>query len=87
MSHCPLALSCDCHMTIRPSSQVLTQHRKSQSVLCESLKLLEQLARHYEREGREKRETEERREGREGGDELSSSVIVSQLKTILSAFW
>ena len=71
-------------MIVCPSSQVLTQHRKSQLVLCESLKLLEQLARHYEREGREKREMEE---GREGGDELSSSVIVSQLKTILSAFW
>ena len=65
---------------------MLTQHRKSQSVLCESLKLLEQLARHYEREGREGREGSERREGREGGDELSS-VVVSQLKTILSAFW
>ena len=56
------------------------QHRKSQSVLCESLKLLEQLARHFQREG----------EGKEEGGSSrmeSLSLPVSYLKQILSAFW
>ena len=65
---------------------MLTQHHKSQSVLCESLKLLEQLAPHYER-GTE-REGEGGREG--GGGRVgpeSPSVTLSHLGTILSAIW
>ena len=59
------------------SSQVLTEHRKNQSVLFESLKLLQELARHFGGGGRER--------GREEEGQLS--VAVSHLRTILSAFW
>ena len=65
---------------------MLTQHHKSQPVLCESLKLLEQLAPHYE-SGTE-REGEGGREG--GGGRVgpeSPSVTLSHLGTILSAIW
>ena len=62
------------------------QHRKSQSVLCESLKLLEQLARHFQREGEGKGEGEGKEEG--GSSRMESlSLPVSYLKQILSAFW
>ena len=56
-------------------SQVLTEHRKNQSVLCESLKLLQQLARHFGGRGKEREERE------------LSSEAVKHLRTILSAFW